>query len=181
VNSGKSTIVRSSLSGQKYVVAYDWRLMVGKIETEEELISCLHRAFDVPFLKTLQQSRIFKGLAPWFLSRFFSISLSEESNLDKCLHEIHTLLEFAQIQLSEEFKNKKARPIIFFDEINALHGLNEKVLNKFIKWLIQISKDEGLCHIVCASSDSFIYQFLMEHAGEPQYIQMWHVESLKKK
>jgi len=69
--------------------------------------------------------------------------------------------------------NKKMIPVLMFDEANALERIAKdaegtRALQDLFSWMVALTKQDLICHIVLGSSDAFFLDWIDQHVGDRQ-------------
>jgi len=191
INSGKTTTIKSVLKDRKFVAYINWRSVV-TINSPQRLNEELKKAFRIKYFKDFLNlnykfnfGKIIRLMNPW-LPHIETIADPEMVNLKTTQDTIVEILRTAKILNNEKYI-AEYKPVLFIDEISALRHLqnadngNDTVEN-FIKWLVEITKDAKLCHVIVASSDGFAWDLFHKTSEflDPSYFKVININDLTK-
>jgi len=161
-NAGKTTAIKSALVGREHVVYLSLRDTT--FRSEMDLVNHLKNSFHITQFK--DHLKTYVGSVSLMLdvfSFFPKITHDDYSNLGEVLGDIRLILKHAKKDRSiiKTSNPIDKRPVIVIDEIGNFQGMvngnaaQQGCIQKFLAWIVMISKDELLCDVIFASHDGF--------------------------
>eukprot|EP01038_Epipyxis_sp_PR26KG_P005813 gene5813-8019_t len=176
VNNGKTSLVKSMLKNRKYVAYMNWRSKPDIWETEK-LIKDLRSTFKISsFYDSLpgMLPRLFMDWLPRFKTRD-----TNSNKLEDMLDQIEEVLKFSYLR--NKNGNVQDRPVIFIDEVHQLvspDGTVSESAQKFVNWLVEMSKDNHYCDVVVCTTDANSKAIFA--LSNPKYVSTIIVDDLRK-
>ena len=156
-STGKSTLIKKvvdKLNPEKYVVNY--------LNLRRVIIYNFKTFLDVFFQKSKKQKakELISGLT--LNMGFFQVGLDDNEVLEK------NAFKIMEDQIREA-KERGIQPVIIIDEIQLLKNiyLNEEryLLDEIFNLFIGLTKETQLCHVICATSDSYFIEQIYNSAS----------------
>ena len=171
-STGKSTLLNkvvNNLDPKKYAVNY--------LNLRGVIIYNFKTFLNVFFPKSLKGKvkDILEGVR--FNSGFFGVSLEEESLLEENAFKV---MEDKIISATK----RDIKPIIIIDEIQLLKNIylngERYLLNEIFNLFIRLTKETHLCHVICATSDSYFIEQIYNSASMSKTCTYYLIDHLGK-
>eukprot|EP00698_Gefionella_okellyi_P012071 TRINITY_DN3222_c0_g2_i3.p1 TRINITY_DN3222_c0_g2~~TRINITY_DN3222_c0_g2_i3.p1 ORF type:complete len:408 (-),score=68.06 TRINITY_DN3222_c0_g2_i3:433-1656(-) len=169
VSSGKTALVQACVKGNPFAVHFNLR-DIKPPKTAQDLCKLLASAFQLSPEKAKATS-IYDSLYQivWDVHR--------TDDLQTMFNNLYRFLKASNRLLRD--RGQTQLPVFFFDEFSNIKELDPEIRARFLRWLLKISKDDALCHVIVASSDGTLKDTLMLSRGAKFDVQYWKVTTME--